>query len=199
MQSDKSQCGKPTGPLAGTYRWIEEATPFLRDLLKSMPESSAKSALDSLLMGVPCEPQDLGFDSPGDRFARWYHAGSDAHSAGGTNLPPDQLRGEERKKHIHDNDCPTAWAFFNKHALGSMLPPSCLVCGHSQPNREEWGITHAELPNIIVCLKCRDAASARSAIPLTCSRCGDEWRGQACVSDCPLHELVTTAREGSPK
>jgi hypothetical protein len=27
----------------------------------------------------------------------------------------------------------------------------------------------------------------QSATPRVCPRCGDEWRGQACVADCPLH------------
>ena len=40
-------------------------------------------------------------------------------------------------------------------------------------------------------LKTSDADSASSFI---CGRCGDAWRGQACVSDCPLWEMVTTAR-----
>jgi len=33
------------------------------------------------------------------------------------------------------------------------------------------------------------ARSAKLPI-LTCSRCGDEWRGQACVGDCPLWKMV---------
>jgi hypothetical protein len=47
-------------------------------------------------------------------------------------------------------------AFFQKHALGALARPSCLVC--SQPPKE-WppGIQHAELPEIVVCTRCRDA------------------------------------------
>lgn len=88
-----SESPTPSGPLASTYRWIEEATPFLRDLWKSMPESSAKSALDSLLMGVPCEPQDLGFDSPADKFARRYHTLSQSEKGA---TFPDKLTDAER-------------------------------------------------------------------------------------------------------
>lgn len=39
----------------------------------------------------------------------------------------------------------------------------------------------------------RELNAARSAIaPLICPRCGDEWRGQACVADCPLHAMAAT-------
>lgn len=32
--------------------------------------------------------------------------------------------------------------------------------------------------------------SSASTPTLTCPRCGDEWRGQACVGDCPLWKMV---------
>ena len=71
-------------------------------------------------------------------------------------------------------------------------------CEHEWVSARNEVVTSGEM-----CPKCfavrAEPSNTESAIPLTCSRCGDEWRGQACVSDCPLHELVTTAREGSPK
>jgi hypothetical protein len=63
-----------------------------------------------------------------------------------------------RATKIHEHDCPTAWAFFNKHSLGSKLPPSCLVCGHVPADVEDIAIRHMELPNIVVCLTCRERA-----------------------------------------
>lgn len=47
--------------------------------------------------------------------------------------------------------------FFNKHALGSLEAPSCLVCGKSTQGKEV-AIRHMELPNIVVCSECRGAA-----------------------------------------
>lgn len=68
-----------------------------------------------------------------------------------------EIRLEERAIKIHEHDCPTAWAFFNKHSLGSKLPPSCLVCGQVPADVEDIAIRHMELPSIIVCLKCLEA------------------------------------------
>lgn len=53
-----------------------------------------------------------------------------------------------------------ALEFWRKHALGSMLCPSCFMCGQ-QRKREDWAITHAELPDIYICKEC--VTSARSA------------------------------------
>lgn len=46
--------------------------------------------------------------------------------------------------------------FWEKHALGPMLTPSCLVCGQKP---EKVAIKHAELSSVVVCEKCRDAAA----------------------------------------
>jgi hypothetical protein len=51
-------------------------------------------------------------------------------------------------------------AFWERHALGSKVCPSCLLCGQQRP-REEWDITHGELPDIYICRSC--VSSARSA------------------------------------
>jgi hypothetical protein len=53
--------------------------------------------------------------------------------------------------------------FWDRHAKGSMLCPSCLLCGHQRP-REQWSITHGELPDIYICKPCVDAAR-RPALP----------------------------------
>lgn len=54
---------------------------------------------------------------------------------------------------------PTMSAFFNKYALGTLAKPSCLICGRN--DYAEMGIQHAELPSVVVCLPCRDAATNR--------------------------------------
>ncbi len=48
--------------------------------------------------------------------------------------------------------------FWQKYALGTKARPSCLVCGRDD---YAWppAIQHVELPGIVVCHKCRDAAS----------------------------------------
>lgn len=51
--------------------------------------------------------------------------------------------------------------FFSKHAIGSKLPPSCLVCG--QPVVDA-AIRHAELAEIVVCFSCRDAKAERETL-----------------------------------
>jgi hypothetical protein len=51
--------------------------------------------------------------------------------------------------------------FFSKHALGPLARPSCIVCGDVP---KDWppAIQHMELPGIVVCFPCRDAAQATS-------------------------------------
>jgi hypothetical protein len=67
---------------------------------------------------------------------------------------------------------PTLADFYDKHALGPKLPPSCLCCGHSMAGRET-AIQHAELPGIVICRQCRDATLA----PLAAGRVGVQtWR-----------------------
>jgi hypothetical protein len=55
----------------------------------------------------------------------------------------------------HEHDCPTFREFFNKYALGSKLPPSCLMCGRIVHER---AVEHAELPDIYICADCKQLA-----------------------------------------
>jgi hypothetical protein len=55
------------------------------------------------------------------------------------------------------HDYPRLLAFFDKYALGPKSKPSCLVCGRDDYDAPP-AIQHLELPGIVVCLKCRDAA-----------------------------------------
>ena len=59
----------------------------------------------------------------------------------------------------------TERAFYWKHAMGAKVCPSCLVCGHAK-DRDEWAITHGELPNIYVCTGCV-AGAPSSTRPMT--------------------------------
>lgn len=45
-------------------------------------------------------------------------------------------------------------AFWEKYGLGSKICPSCLMCGQQRQSRDEWAITHAELPDIYICMEC---------------------------------------------
>lgn len=82
----------------------------------------------------------------------------------------DRIAQMERDAAIHKTDCPTFRAFWEKHALGSKLPPSCLCCGQVKGNR---AIQHAELPDIYICDDCRTAAM-QSEAP---HHCGQDAKG----------------------
>lgn len=70
-------------PTSGAYRWIKDASSALSELAATVrgesprllnEDSGGNSELslkiDDLLSGVPCQNEDLGFDSPADRAAR---------------------------------------------------------------------------------------------------------------------------------
>lgn len=60
-----------TEPHAGAWRWIEDACDKLRRANGQLPTGCVLwGEIDSLLSGVPCPQEDLGFDSPADREAR---------------------------------------------------------------------------------------------------------------------------------
>lgn len=88
---------------------------------------------------------------------------------------PSSLRGEAREKYIHDHDCPKAWEFYKRYAVGSKLCPSCLLCGKQAFDPADWSIRHADLPDIYICKTCVDAArsnlSARGELLKEASAC----------------------------
>jgi hypothetical protein len=57
---------------------------------------------------------------------------------------------------LHDDKART---FYDKHALGPMMAPSCLVCGQLP---DKVAIQHMELPGVVVCEKCRTAAKPQA-------------------------------------
>lgn len=93
-----------------------------------------------------------------------------SEAIGGYDLP-EKISADQRKLQGFD----TLAAFFGKYALGPKERPSCLVCGHTP---EQWppAIQHAELPGIVVCFPCRDAAQSAqkaAATPHRLDRLGD--------------------------
>ncbi len=48
--------------------------------------------------------------------------------------------------------------FYDKYATGPMMTPSCLCCGKLP---DKVAIKHAELPGIVVCEECRNAAGSQ--------------------------------------
>jgi hypothetical protein len=64
-------------------------------------------------------------------------------------------KAEERMRH----DYPILQQFHSKHALGALAAPSCLCCGHqTHPITRPIAVQHMELPAIVVCKQCKDAA-----------------------------------------
>lgn len=61
------------------------------------------------------------------------------------------------------HDFPKLSAFFAKHALGQMLPPSCFVCGQSMEGRTV-AVQHLELPDVVCCEKCKSAEQRLAAV-----------------------------------
>ena len=59
-------------------------------------------------------------------------------------------------------------AFWIKHALGSKTLPSCFSCGAAK-QREQWAITHGELPDIYICAECVRARDSNKAL-LACAQ-----------------------------
>lgn len=92
--------------------------------------------------------------------------------------PQPQGYPDEAAKARMIHDFPKLMDFFTKWAFGPKLAPSCLVCGVSTQGRE-IGIRHMELPSIVVCMQCRNLATATppaSGGAVGCSNCwGDKW------------------------
>lgn len=85
-------------------------------------------------------------------------------------------------------------AFWDKYALGSKMLPSCLKCGHAKP-REEWSITHAELPDIYICKACVGTPSSTQRIESahTPEALAEFWRKQ--YDD--LYALINSPETGN--
>lgn len=88
-----------------------------------------------------------------------------ARSQAMTDTKERELADQARMVH----DFPRLMEFYSKHALGSLLPPSCLTCGqtvHGAKGATDGpAICHGELPNIVVCAKCTAAIQSVSAAP----------------------------------
>lgn len=65
-----------------------------------------------------------------------------------------------RQLAVHNNDCPTFSAFWEKYAIGPKSAPSCLMCGASMQGKEQ-AITHLELPGIVICAECHALRTER--------------------------------------
>lgn len=72
-----------------------------------------------------------------------------------------QERHPVETKTVMEHDYPILRDFHNKYGLPQLMRPSCLVCG-KPPTDWPPAIQHAELPGIIVCSVCRDAARRAS-------------------------------------
>lgn len=139
--------GKPQAEIAA--RLVAE----IRAALASTPSAIAFNATEDLLKQAR---RVRNFSNPDEVFeavpVSCFDAERSAQSTEG--VKPADLRGEERKAYIHEHDCPKAWEFFNRWALGSKLCPSCFKCGRPEPDREKWAIRHLNLPDIYICAAC---------------------------------------------
>ena len=79
--------------------------------------------------------------------------------------------------------------FHTKHALGSMLAPSCLCCGQrTHPYTRPVAIQHLELPAMVICKQCKDASQSQSAI-------AEPVKQESWIS---VEEAKTTLKDGDP-
>lgn len=70
--------------------------------------------------------------------------------------------GDARRDEVMRHDYPVLQQFHTKHAMGPLAAPSCLCCGKSTQG-VEIGVQHLELPGIVICKPCKDAASRGDA------------------------------------
>lgn len=74
---------------------------------------------------------------------------------------------DERMRH----DYPILQQFHSKHALGALSAPSCLCCGRqTHPITRPIAVQHMELPAIVICKQCKDAAEQ----PVALAHCTQE-------------------------
>jgi hypothetical protein len=79
--------------------------------------------------------------------------------------PPQPSGG--RPDEIMRHDYPLLQQFHSKHALGTMLAPSCLCCGRQTGEDRPVAVQHIELPAIVICNQCQLAAlSSQGAEPV---------------------------------
>ncbi len=67
------------------------------------------------------------------------------------------------------HDFPRLSAFCEKHAIGPRMPPKCLLCQHPVLPAElgascSLAYQHPELPGVVVCRQCHDAALAAPVV-----------------------------------
>jgi hypothetical protein len=97
----------------------------------------------------------------GGQSAKWdVRAARDALLAAcSSGEPPADEASVQRRLQAY----PKLSEFFSKYAIGPKLPPSCFVCGQIVI---EPAVTHAELPGIICCKRCKDAADRAAQPPV---------------------------------
>ncbi len=140
-------------------RLLDEVIPFRLRLLRNGSLISL-SVLHNCLNEIAQE-----FGAPDGAMCRTAIAPDDAL------LAADKAGGEvaltaSQQRMLHD--FPLLQQFHTKHALGPMLPPSCLCCGQqTHPLSRPVAVKHMELPEIVICKACKDATM------LTADKAGD--------------------------
>ena len=147
---------QPPDVLLKQITWAGEARNLLEDTVKQIRAAAPAEAIAPPGEGTPPPRYVGGFCQDRERCVK-----RNAELAALKAAVPE-ARDTNRQQQIMEHDYPIYMAFHRKYAMPSMLPPSCLVCGQAQPEREDWAIQHAELPNIIVCTACRDGKNMNS-------------------------------------
>jgi hypothetical protein len=73
---------------------------------------------------------------------------------------------DARRDEVMRHDFPVLQQFHTKYALGPLAAPSCLCCGKSTQGIE-IGVQHMELPGVVICKPCKDAASQEDVLDMT--------------------------------
>lgn len=108
--------------------------------------------------GVPLEVlhvTDLGNGKVGIRVKP--HESREAILCGDAKPVRDGELTAAQQRMLHDSQ--SLQQFHTKHALGPMMPPSCLCCGQQTHQlTRPVSVRHMELPGIVICKVCYDAA-----------------------------------------
>lgn len=114
-----------------------------------------------------------GQEYPGDPITEAVEAGYDygrreEGEANVTGQPPALTTDTRSARTSSDarmrHDYPKLMEFFSRHAVGPLAAPSCFLCGQKTLPKEAGmtdrviAIQHEELPGIVICTGCRDAA-----------------------------------------